>query len=337
MNQPAKLFSRMAALADPVRSRLLLLLERHELSVGEICAVVQLPQSTVSRHLKALGDGWIVAHAEGTSRRYRMLGEVLAPPDRRLWHLVREQVSRLPSAEQDAHRVRSVLARRRSRSQEFFSASALQWDQLRTEMFGSRVELQALLGLLDDEWSVGDLGCGTGHLSEALAPFVRRVVAVDDSPAMLAAARHRLADLVDVEVREGDLAGLPLQDGELDAAVVFLVLHHVADPEAALAEIARVLRPGGRVLLVDMTPHDRAEYRQRMGHLWQGFSEGEVAAWMASDCWAGLRYQLLSADPDAKGPSLFAATARRVTKIGAEQHVSRRPHGAENNQPRRAS
>ena len=337
MSSGAQIFDRMAALADPVRARLLMLLEAHELTVGEVCAVVQLPQSTVSRHLKVLSDdGWIVAHAEGTSRRYRMLSDALAPADRRLWHLVREQVSLLPSAEQDSQRVRGVLSRRRSRSQEFFSSSALQWDRLRTEMFGRRVDLHALLGLLDDGWTVGDLGCGTGPVSEALAPFVGRVVAVDDSAAMLGAARHRLADYRNVEIRKGDLDGLPLESGELDAAVVFLVLHHLAEPPAALAEIGRVLRPGGRLLIVDMTPHDRAEYRQRMGHLWQGFSEAQLAGWLDAEGWTGVRYRVLPADPEAKGPSLFAASARRPFEIHVSGWPRDRRDAVEHIQPRRA-
>lgn len=309
---PQVIFDRMAALADGTRSRVLLVLERHELSVGELCAVLQLPQSTVSRHLKVLADeGWVVSRAEGTSRRYRMMPDRLDSAAKRLWQLVREQVAGMPAADQDAQRVRSVLAERRSTSQEFFSSAAGQWDRVRAELFGQRADLRALLGLLDEEWSVGDLGCGTGQVAESLAPFVRQVIAVDDSSAMLAAARKRLSGLHNVEVRSGDLAALPVADGELDAAVLFLVLHHIGEPAQVLAEVARVLRPGGRLLLVDMTPHDRAEYRQRMGHMWQGFSAEQVTAWLEAAGLGTVRYQPLPADPEAKGPTLFAASARR--------------------------
>src|SRR5690606_19662402 len=106
----------------------------------------------------------------------------------RLWALVREQISRLPAAAEDERRVRSVLAQRSSRSREFFSSAAGEWDRMREELFGSAFELQGLLGLLDPRWVVGDLGCGTGQASEALAPFVERVIAVDASPEMLAGA-----------------------------------------------------------------------------------------------------------------------------------------------------
>jgi ArsR family transcriptional regulator len=240
-----------------------------------------------------------------------MMADRLDSPAKRLWQLVREQVAGMPAADQDAQRVRSVLAERRSTSQEFFSSAAGQWDRVRTELFGQRADLRALLGLLDEEWTVGDLGCGTGQVAESLAPFVRQVIAIDDSSAMLAAARKRLSGLGNVEVRSGDLAALPVADGELDAAVLFLVLHHIVEPAQIVAEVARVLRPGGRLLLVDMTPHDRVEYRQRMGHVWQGFSAEEVAGWLEAEGLGGVRYQPLAADPEAKGPTLFAASARR--------------------------
>lgn len=306
------IFDRMSALADPTRSRLLLVLERHELTVGELCQVLQLPQSTVSRHLKLLGDeGWVSARAEGTSRRYRMPTDRMDSGARQLWQLVRHEVGALPGAAQDAERLRSVLAQRSTRSREFFSSAAGEWDRLRAELFGRRADLLALLGLLDDGWTVGDLGCGTGQVAQSLAPFVRRVVAVDSSPAMLDAARARLAGLANVETREGELESLPIADGELDAALAFLVLHYVAEPGEAIAEAARALKPGGRLLVVDMMPHDREEYRQAMGHVWQGFEAGRMEGWMAEAGLVGCRYVPLPADPAAKGPTLFAASGRR--------------------------
>ena len=308
-------FDRMTALADSTRSRMLLLLERHELTVGELCAVLQLPQSTASRHLKILADdGWVVSRSEGTSRLYS-----LPPLDsgaKRLWGIVREQVSETSAAAQDAQRLRSVLADRRTKSQEFFSTHAGQWDRMRTELFGQRTDPIALLALLDADWTVGDLGCGNGRLTETLAPFVKRVIGVDQSAAMLAAARKRLAGVENAEFRQGDVESLPVDDGELDVAVVFLVLHFAAEPAAVIAEAARVLRPGGRLLVVDMMPHDRDEYRQQMGHVWQGFSSAQIGGWMHDAGLEGNRYHPLPADPQAKGPTLFAATARTSSAAG---------------------
>jgi ArsR family transcriptional regulator len=238
-----------------------------------------------------------------------MMAERLEPSARRLWTLVREQVAAIPAAEQDEQRLRSVLAQRSTRSQEFFSTAAGQWDRLREELFGRRADLLGLLGLLDPAWTVGDLGCGTGQVSESLAPFVGRVVAVDSSAAMLKAARTRLSAAENVDVRAGELEALPIDDGELDAALLFLVLHYVAEPAAALAEARRVLRPGGRLLVIDMAPHDRDEYRQTMGHVWLGFGAEQLEGWTRDTGFCGFRYVPLPADPAAKGPTLFAARA----------------------------
>ena len=307
----ATVFDTLSALADATRARLLLALDRHELTVGELCAITQLPQSTVSRHLRILNDqGWVSSRADGTSRQYR-LASPLEATDRRLWQVVKDQLAAGRQAAQDAERLRSVLARRRTASREFFSTAAGQWDALRTELFGSRAGLAALPALLDEHWIVGDLGCGTGELAASLAPFVARVIGVDASKPMLAAARRRLEDAENVELRAGELEALPIADGELDAAVLFLVLHHVVEPGPALAEVARVLKPGGRVLVVDMLPHEHEEYRQRMGHVWQGFSAEAIGGWMDEAGLTGFRHHALPPDPDAKGPILFAATGRR--------------------------
>lgn len=312
-SEPGRILDRMGSLADATRSRLLRVLEGQEFTVSELCTVLQLPQSTVSRHLKLLSDeGWLVSTPDGTSRHYRMAHHELDADARDLWALVRERIGGLPAARQDVLRVRSVLATRKSRSQEFFAETAATWDDVRRDMFGDRADLQALMGLLDSDWVVGDLGCGTGRMSESLAPFVGKVIAVDSSREMLAAARDRLREYDTVEVREGRLEAVPLADAELDAAVVFLVLHHIADPAEALTELGRVVRPGGRVLIADMTPHDRVAYRHDMGHVWLGFSREQIVDWLTCAGFESITYRELMPDPDASGPALFAASARRA-------------------------
>ena len=268
------IFGDLTLLSDSTRSRMLLLMDRHELTVSELCAILQLPQSTVSRHLKTLlDDAWVVSRRDGTSRFYSMPLDDLDPGASQLWPLIREQVAITTGADHDERRMKSVLARRPSKSEEFFESAAGQWDKLREELFGSASHLQVLPALLDDRWAFGDLGCGTGHAAMAVAPFVRRVVAVDRSGEMLQAAKRRLRDLPNVDVRRGELEALPIGDGELDAATLLLVLHHVADPVTALSEAARVLKAGGRLVIADMLPHDRDEYRQEMGHVWLGFGD----------------------------------------------------------------
>lgn len=312
MIQARPIFDRLAALADPTRGRLLLLLDRHELTVGELCSALQLPQSTVSRHLKTLADeGWVTARAEGTSRWYAMSAGALDSGAKRLWHLVREQVGSTPSARHDLSRAERVLHERRTTSQAFFSTRAGQWDKVRAELYGERADRDPLLALLDSRWVVGDLGCGTGQTSAAFAPYVGRVIAVDESSAMLAAAKKRLASHDNVELRSGQLERLPLDDAALDVAVLSLVLHFVADPGAVIAEAARVLRPGGILLVVDMLPHEREEYRATMGHVWLGFSDAQLVSWLTDAGLTDMRVVPLAPDPQAKGPGLFTARAVR--------------------------
>jgi ubiquinone/menaquinone biosynthesis C-methylase UbiE len=312
----------LSALSDGTRSRILLLLDRHPLTVSELCTITQLPQSTVSRHLKALLDsGWIAARAEGTSHIYTMMRDDLDGAARRLWLLVREQVGPTPVAAEDQRRLQTARAERRTKSQEFFSSSAGQWDRLRDELFGDRVHLSALAALADADAVAGDLGCGTGQMSAALAPFVGRVIAVDASAAMLQAAKRRLSAFDNVDLRRGELEALPIDDRALDVATLMLVLHHVPEPERALAEVARVLRPGGRVVVGDMLPHDREGYRQQMGHVWLGFSDEHIGRMLTEAGFGRIRIVALAPDTRARGPGLFAASGQKSFAAGGQEET----------------
>ena len=325
---PTAIFGQMTALADPTRSRLLLALERNELTVNELQSILQLPQSTISRHLKVLSaEGWVEARAEGTSRHYRIAADALDSASRRLWYLVRDEVMHTSAAEQDARRAQAVLAVRRTKSQQFFSTAAGQWDRVRLDLFGSRADI-ALLGLLDETWKVADLGCGTGGITQSLAPFVNKVIAVDESSAMLSAARKRLHGVDNVDIRNGRLEALPLADEEVDVALLFLVLHYVPDPARVVAQAARVLRPGGRLLVLDMMPHDRHDLKQSMGHLWQGFASETLGDWMRAAGMGSFRYNTLPPDPGAKGPLLFAASGARSAAAARKSNSRKKADAA---------
>lgn len=312
MARSAVVFDRLGTLADATRSRILLLLEGTELTVGELCSVLQLPQSTVSRHLKILSDeGWVAVRDSGASRFYSLVPSRLDHLARRLWQVVREQVSSSTAAQQDLRRRESVLGARRVKMHSFFSGVASNWDQMRAELIGSRTDLLALMDLFDAGWTVGDLGCGTGHLSEALAPVVSEVIAVDESGAMLTAARKRLSAFDNVDVRSGSVESLPIDDDALDVALLFMVTHFVIEPTKVLAEVRRVLAPGGRLVVLDLTSHEREEYSLQMGHVWQGFTEEQISSSVRDAGLLVVRYRVLPADPKAKGPALFSLVAKK--------------------------
>ena len=312
------LLDSLSALADPTRCRMLRLLDRQELTVSELCAVLQLPQSTVSRHLKTLADAeWVTSRRDGTSRYYS--AAVAGLPRRsdakagrddaraQIWELTRSELADRAGAGQDERRLASVLAKRSQTSREFFATVAGKWDRVRADLFGADFAAPALLAMLPRHWVVADLGCGTGAMVATLAPHVGRVIGVDASAEMLAAAGERTAALDNIELRAGSLESLPLEDRSVDAALLTLVLHHLPSPAAALVEAARVLKPGGRLLIVDMAPHDHEEYRQQMGHVWLGFSEAQIQRWLADAGFEPARVFPLPPAGDAKGPALFAA------------------------------
>ena len=312
MKAPA-VVDQLTVLSDAIRVRMLAVLEGRELTVSELCDVVQLPQSTVSRHLKTLSDGdWVSSRPEGTSRLYALQLDDLDPSAKRLWQVVREQIASSATASHDDRRLKQILARRRTQSEAFFSSAAGQWDRLREELFGPTSHLRALGALIDPGAVVGDLGCGTGTVSEWLSLFCERVIAVDASREMLQAARENLGGRKHVQLRLGSLEKLPIENGELDIALMMLVLHHLPEPKRVLAEAARALKPGGRLLVLDMLPHEREEYRQTMGHIWLGFNEKQMTAWLHNAGFNEVRWRAMPPESKAKGPSLFVATARRV-------------------------
>jgi ubiquinone/menaquinone biosynthesis C-methylase UbiE len=196
-------------------------------------------------------------------------------------------------------------------SQTFFGRVAGDWDQVRESLFGDGFTAPALLSLLPGHWVVADLGCGAGNVSELLAPVVERVIAVDQSDAMLEAARERLGGVENVDIREGDLGALPIEDASVDAAVFALVLHHVPETAAALREARRILRPGrggGVLLVLDMGAHARDEYRQTMGHVHLGFSAAQLEGALGTAGFVRTLVRPLRSEPEAKGPGLIVAT-----------------------------
>lgn len=285
------------ALADDVRLRLIRALMTAELSVAELVHVLGLPQSTVSRHLKPLRDCALVeTRREGTSVYYRK-GPALR--DSNLEQMLDRELPRLTTAREDAQAVRKVLEQRRQRSHEFFEKMAGKYGEL-TQPGGGWSALAAGMAAGFAGLDVVDMGAGEGDLVLLLARFAGSVTAVDQSKAMLKEVRSRAeaAGLGSVvRVCESDMESLPLADASVDTVFLSQALHHAAQPEVVVREAARILRPGGRVILLDLVKHDQDWVREQWADQWLGFEEQEVRGWMTD---AGLR--------DVKTERLAAAT-----------------------------
>ncbi|MFN6140411.1 MAG: ArsR/SmtB family transcription factor [Planctomycetota bacterium] len=313
MSSTTTMIAWMQSLSDPTRSRILRILERSEVSVAELCNVLQLPQSTVSRHLKVLvDDGWVSGRREGTSNWYRMGGSEMPPHQKKLWSVAKNHCVPETTSEQDDARLEQVLDSRRSKTQTFFSTAAGRWDRLRNELFGSRLDAWAIAAALNRSWTVGDLGCGTGTISQTLAPWVHRVIAVDASAAMIQSARKRLKDASNVEIRKGELTTLPIDDESLDLAMMGLVLPYLAEPQRVFREAARASRIDGRLVVLDMLAHDRTEYREELGPIWMGFSKAQISEWLTVAGWMLESFVTIPVEPEVKGTPVFVATAVRT-------------------------
>ncbi len=309
----SNLTERLHVLSDMTRLRLLTLLATNELTVGELASTMQLPQSTASRHLKILlNSGWIGRRTHGTSSRYWFETDDLSSEFLDLWVPINAQLVDSPQVRQDQHRLTQVLSERRFDTMAFFGQVGSEWDVMRTELFGRIFADEALLALLPNSWVIADLGCGTGDLSAKIAPHVAQVIAVDMSDEMLTAARKRLGANDNIAFYEADLMHLPIETAAVDAACISLVLHHVTDPEAAIAEAIRIVKPGsGRLLIIDMLQHDRAEYKHTMGHQHLGFTTTEITNWMECNGLVDIQIKTLTSPPDAMGPELLVASGTR--------------------------
>ncbi len=309
----------LRALAEPTRQRIVQVLTQEELNVSELVEILNQPQSTVSRHLRVLREAELIRdRRHGTSTLYSAVTspqEEIAASDVRGFMVRWLAQEPMPPAMDD--RLHRVLAARGGNATGFFNRLGKRWDDLRTEAFGDLFALEAFLSLLPRDWKVADIGSGTGYLLPLLAAHFSEVVAVDPAESMLECGRQRVRDCgaTNVIFHRGELGKLPLASGTIDLAVAFLVLHHIKDPRPALAEMRRVLRRGGRALIVEQEAHENQAFFERMKDLWWGFVPDELNR-MLSD--AGFRETstrgLQTAAPATgrvEAPPLFVVTARK--------------------------
>ncbi|HVM36785.1 MAG TPA: metalloregulator ArsR/SmtB family transcription factor [Sphingomicrobium sp.] len=273
------------SLADSTRLRILALLRVMELSVGELAHVLGQSQPRVSRHLKILADaGLVERRKEGSWVFLTLSSRELTEPMFELLDAWADELGRRMFAS-DAARLSAVRADRAEAAQRYFSGHAEIWDQIRSlHVAESEVE-QAIARALGEQ-ALGrlvDIGTGTGRMIELFGPRAESAVGIDRSSEMLRLARVKLASAgIASSLRQGDMYALPLGDGSADWAIIHQVLHYAHSPAAAIAEAARVLSPGGRLLIVDFAAHEREELRTTDAHIRLGFDDEAMAGWFAA-------------------------------------------------------
>lgn len=280
---PMRLSELHKALADDTRLRIVRVLSRATFSVQELTAILGLAQPTVSHHLKILAAaGLVISRREGTWSFYSLAsGAESGVAD--LITEVRRLLEQHPPerSEQDLNSVQDTLRERQSKSLSYFEQVAPEWSAERERQFSEPIPVDQIVSGLSKTDTVAELGCGSGNLLGELAPHCKELIGVDYSPAMLEQARKKLSTRsTEVELRLGSLEHLPLGDSSIDCAVACMVFHHLSHPPQALADTFRILRPGGRLVVVDLAKHSDETMRERFADLWLGFEIAEFRSWV---------------------------------------------------------
>lgn len=316
MNALLELFR---ALADPTRLRIVALLRAMELSVGELAQVLGQSQPRVSRHVKILCDAGIAKRRKEGSWVFLVPGEAVhtEPLFRLLDQLPGDGASHWTVA--DAARLTAVRADRAAAAERYFAAHAGEWDALRSlHVAESEVE-RAIIGALSRAplGRLLDVGTGTGRMLELLSAGAETATGIDRSPEMLRLARAKM-DGQRWDLRQGDIDALPLADAAADTVLLHQVLHYLPAPETAIAELARVMAPGARLLIVDFAPHQLEELRDRDAHARLGFSDEQIAGWFkAAGLSLDLTRELAGGDLTVKLWRGVKQTARTLKAVAA--------------------
>src|SRR3954447_24218087 len=274
----------LKAAAESSRLRILALLSRGDLTVSDLTEILSQSQPRVSRHLKLLLEAGLIGRYQEGSWAFFRLSDTDSARD-----FVMGLVSGIrgadPQVERDLERLASVKRKRQDRAAEYFSENAASWDHIRSLHVPDRAVEAALLKLVGKRpfQSMLDLGTGTGRLLEIFSPLYRRGVGIDMSREMLTVARANLdkAGIANAQVRQGDIFAPPVERDAFDLVTIHQVLHYLDDPARAIREAARLLRPSGRLVIVDFAPHSLEFLRADHAHVRLGFSDRQISEWFA--------------------------------------------------------
>lgn len=278
--------SLLKALGDDSRLRLIHLLTKGSFNVQELTQTLSLSQSTVSHHLKILEQAGLVSHRkEGSFAFYTVAQANPESFEGQLLDLTTQAVTRSANLheqlEADNTAIEKIFVGRRDKARKYFDTVARDWSSIRSEAQGKADYLPHLTKSIPTEGSLLELGCGSGMLLKKLLPRSGETIGVDYSEAMIQEARQNLGNLAEaVDIRLGYLEHLPLGDDTIDCALACMVFHHIAEPQEALKDIHRVLRPNGSLVIVDLVEHNNELMRERYADLWLGFNTDLFSNWI---------------------------------------------------------
>lgn len=270
------------ALADLNRLRIIIILQKGPLNVGEICTVLYLSQSNVSHHLKKLLDAGLVRRRGISGWVYYEL-ETENNHEKKLIDYIADNSESLSNYQKDLYMLSLLNEKRRQKSEEFFDSSAGKWSEIANLLPDPETYMHDMIGCLPENGIIAELGCGTGIMLQKLASFSEQVIGIDQSREMLSKAQgivngNGLEKKIDL--RLGNLEHLPLSDNCLDGALANMVLHHIAEPKKVFVELKRVLRESGVLVIADLLLHENPDLKTMHGDLWPGFTSEEITNWL---------------------------------------------------------
>lgn len=301
----------LKSLADETRLRLIRILAKEELNVQEVCEILDLPQPRISRHLSVLrASKLVIDRRDGTRIYYSLatLDDELKPFESYL-----ESIAQ--SEHEDLNALEETLKKRELQSKDFAAAMAENWDEIGSELHSPTAAIFSLAAMAPKGMVIADLGCGTGLMLPVLSRLGQKVYAVDHSAEMLEVAKQRCEKL---EIEHVDFVNRSLDDledkvSQCDVMFLHFVLHQVASPQTLLPSIFKYLKPGGRLVIVDRTPHEDETARSRFGSIWLGFSEEKIAGWLESEELEGFNYfEINSSNSDKSFQSFIASVVKKA-------------------------
>ncbi len=305
----ASILKSLKLISDPSRLRLLLLLEREELSVAELQEILAMGQSRISTHLSQLKvAGLVEDRKQGKNSLYRLR-------DRQLIELLRSAVAEIPEAKDDARALQLVLEKRRDKVRGYFDELAGKFGRNYVPGRSWKGLAETLLQLMPP-MVIADLGAGEGTFSQLLAQRAERVIAIDNSAKMVefGAKLARENGIANLEYRLGDLESPPIQDATIDLAFFSQSLHHALHPERAVAAAAKLLKPGGRIVILDLKKHSFEQARELYADTWLGFSEVELRGFLENAGFVGVQSWVVDREAQSPGLETILAMGRKSEK-----------------------